>query len=112
MKSQPDEFKTRVNDKGLQAIIAGLAQDLTRNNPSQQPSVEQALKAMLSASEEIKSLAGSEPATVIVTMEGGLIQDVHSTTSLPFPLKLLVLDYDPKAYPELVETEWTVSRGI
>ena len=112
MKAQPDGFKTRVNGKGLQAIIAGLAQDLTRDNPSQQPGVEQALKDMLSASEEIKSLAGTEPATVIVTMEGGLIQDVHSTTRLPFPLKLLVLDYDPHAYPKLVETEWTVSRGI
>ena len=112
MKPQLDEFKTRIKGKGIQAVIAGLAQDLTRDNPSQQPGVEQALKAMLSASEEIKSLAGPAPATVIVTMEGGLIQDVHSTTSLPFPLKLLVLDYDPKAYPELVETEWLVSKGI
>jgi len=111
MKIRTDEIKDRANGHRIQAVIAGLAGDLTKSNPRQRPAVEEALKAMLAAAEGIRSLAGAEPPTIVVELEGGLVEEIHGPDDLPFPIRVLVRDHDRQSDPELVESEWLVGPG-
>lgn len=104
MNSNPQE---NGGDRNLQAIIAGLAGDLTQDNPLQRPAVEQALVAMLGAADGIKALAGKESPTVVVEVRGGLVQDVHCLDDSVGPIKVIVRDHDNRAVdPKAEDTQW------
>lgn len=94
-------------DRNLQAVIAGLAGDLTQDNPLQRSAVEQALAAMLGAADGIKALAGQEPPTVVIEVRGGLVQDVHCLGDSAGPIKVIVRDHDNRAVdPKAEDAQW------
>jgi len=111
MKNQTEGLETKDRSGNIHAVIAGLAGDLTKSNPRQRPAVEEALKAMLAAAEGIRSLAGAEPPTIVVEVEGGLVEEIYGPDDLPFPIRVLVRDHDRQSDPELVESEWLIGPG-
>ena len=94
----------------IQRVITSLASDLTTNNPDQRRGVEQALFAMLEAAQEIKSLAVTEPPTIVIELEGGIVQEIHGPDELPLPIRVLVQDRDFHSDPELIESEWLIGE--
>lgn len=94
----------------IQMVITSLASDLTTDNPAQQRGVEQALFAMLEATQEIKALAVSEPPTIVIELDGGIVQEVHGPKDLPLPIRVLVRDRDIHSDPELIESEWLLGE--
>lgn len=106
MKTQINQMNAE-NNSNIDAVIAGLAGDLTKDVPTQRTAVEQALQAMVEAVDEIKAEAETEPPVIVVEIKGGLVQRAYSSDSSLGPVKVIFHDHDnlsldPAAQPD----EW------
>ncbi len=95
-------------------LVSELAGKLVSGDEKKQR-MENTLRSMVRVVDSMKAISDDPTATILVEVEGGLVQNVEPVGGLPHPVLVLVRDHDNlKVDPTAEDNEWLLgaSNGL